>query len=168
MLPCRLHRARIRKRNRESPTLKESKVFDLSKRQHLVYFDHQYPWLAAWIRCYLGLSVYACCKAMSAAFNVQLDVFSLYTWRTKTFPCIDDDLLFSLYRWRLGLNPGRDCELFSPPWIDELTLSCIDDDLVSLLKSLSKSGGIDEENILWNQFSFFYALNPFSIFLTYR
>ena len=70
-------------------------------------------------------------KAMFAAFNVQLDVFSLYTWRltlsplymtTCFFLCIRDDLVKTqvgtascslplyrwanppLYRWRLGLS----------------------------------------------------------------
>ena len=57
--------------------------------------------------------------------------------------------------------------IFSPlyRWANPLSIR---DDSVSLLKFLSKSGGVDEENILWNQFSFLYALNPFSIFLTYR
>ena len=31
-----------------------------------------------------------------------------------------------------------------------------------------QSRGVDEENILWDQFSILYTLNPFSIFLAYR
>ena len=51
-----------------------------------------------------------------------------------------DGLTLSLYTWRLGLS----------------------------IENFSKSGGVNEENILWDQFSILYTLNPFSIFLTNR
>ena len=114
MLPNRLHRARIRKRNRESPTLKESKVFDLSNRAASRLLRSPVPMTGSMnpllsriiglrlLRGYVWIErfveSYVCCVERPA-------------WRflpvymtTHPLSSIHDDLLFSLYRWRLGLS----------------------------------------------------------------